>query len=138
MNSISQMFALLAAMSIAVERVVEVIKGIVPKLAQPWTGSRESWRRVLLQLISVAAGGVIASQIHTQIVAAVPSLASSSDSGHWGVDVLFGLLASGGSGLWNHVLDITRAIKVDKELKNAEKSPETEKPAALAEVGAKA
>jgi drug/metabolite transporter (DMT)-like permease len=116
LNSVSTFVALLAGISIAVERLVEVIKGAIPVLANPWT-KRESWRRTLLQVLAVVVGAGIASQMQSQLAGAL----GSSASGGWGIYLMVGVMASGGSGLWNHALDIVRAIKVDKELTVANK-----------------
>src|SRR6266568_2754675 len=113
LTAISTFVALVAGISIAVERVIEVIKGAVPQLANSWGDKADNYRRALLQLMSVAAGTLIASQIQTQIAAALPKDIGASIS--WPAFGLIGLMASGGSGLWNHVLDIVQATKEQKE-----------------------
>jgi drug/metabolite transporter (DMT)-like permease len=110
-------FGLFAAISVAVERVVELLKGFIPPLASSWT-KHENFRRVMIQVISVVVGAIIASQIKGQLES---TLHVSTVS--WGVCLLVGLMASGGSGLWNHALDIVRAVKVNKELVAAEAMP---------------
>jgi hypothetical protein len=116
LNGVSTFVAFVAGISIAVERLVEVIKGAIPVLANPWS-AHESLRRTLLQVLAVVVGAGIASQMQSQLAGALGSPAS----GGWGMYLMVGVMASGGSGLWNHALDIVRAIKVDKELTVANK-----------------
>lgn len=131
MDKISTLVALLAAISVAVERVVELIKGSIPALASTWQKA-EAIRRALIQLLAVVAGAAIASQMPTQLASATGSQPD------WKVDALIGLLASGGSGLWNHALDIVRATKVTKELQVAASTPDTNKAQVQAAAASKA
>jgi hypothetical protein len=102
------------ALSMGVERVVEIIKGMVPWLrtADP-DNDKDSWRCLVLQVMAAIAGGVIAGVTGPQNF--LPWL--KGDSGLWGVPscILLGLMASGGSAFWNHALDIVGAIKDTKE-----------------------
>jgi hypothetical protein len=104
---------LLIALSIASERLVEIIKNAIPWLNQKNSDSgKEGWRKALLQALAVAAGiltAFLAGPAVGNIVAGpwdtVPGL------------LALGLLASGGSGLWNSIL--TYLLKV-KDIKGAE------------------
>lgn len=131
-DNLSSILALFAAMSVAVERVVELIKGFVPFLANPWS-QHENIRRALIQLLTVFVGAIVASQMKGQLTNTLHVSAVN-----WGVYMLVGLVASGGSGLWNHTLDIVRAVKVNKELNAAGAMPDQQKPKALAAAAAKA
>jgi|SRR5215510_9765169 len=131
MDKISTLIALIAAISVAVERVIELIKSSIPGLGSTWS-KREGLRRALIQLLAVFVGAVMAWQMPSQLGAATGSQPK------WQVDILFGLLASGGSGLWNHALDIVRATKVNKELEVAASAPDATKPQAQAAAAAKA
>jgi len=55
LGSVSLFAALMAGISVAVERVVEIIKGAVPRLAKAWPKNDEI-RGGILQLIAAAAG----------------------------------------------------------------------------------
>ncbi len=111
LTAITQFVGLLAAMSVATERAVEVIKGMVPYLNQQLPpGASNSRRAALIQVISIACGAVISISVQGQVPAGV----SAKEIGFWSYLVL-GLLTSGGSALWNHVLDIIGAFKVQKE-----------------------
>lgn len=107
-GSLSTFAALMAGISIAVERVVEIIKGAVPPLSNAWA-KYDTVRAGTLQLLAAASGAIIASQMPDQIRSATP--AGLGAQLNWQVYVVIGLLSSGGSGAWNHVLDILGALK---------------------------
>ena len=101
------------ALSVASERLVEIIKGFSKFLsdANPDpVGDR--WRRMLLQLIAVGAGIVTALLTQPAIKGVVPGL-----SEHTLGIVALGLLASGGSGFWNAILAYVLNLK---DIKKAE------------------
>jgi len=102
----------MAGISIAVERAVEMIKGAVPPLANAWA-KNDQMRAGIVQLIAAALGAGIASQMPDQVRNAMPpGLAGPL---HWPTYAALGLMASGGSGAWNHVLDILAAVKTKQE-----------------------
>ena len=114
MAKITAITTLLIALSIAAERLVEIIKGFTPALNQEHADPiREGRRRAMLQLLAVGAGIVTAwlagGMIPTEVYNATTPL---------GILAL-GLLASGGSGFWNSIL--TSVTKV-KDLKTYETS----------------
>jgi len=113
MNSLTAFVTLMGAISVASERVVEILKGMIPPLATELKGNAEGFRRAAVQILSGIVGAVIAYFAQPEIVSTMPSL--SSDKIGWAAYVIVGLLASGGSGLWNHVLDIVQAMKISKE-----------------------
>jgi hypothetical protein len=116
--------SLLAAMSVASERLVEFLKGFLtwmgswsPKLA--WLGflnkedpipERESLRKALVQLLAVIAGVTTAFLAKSVVPEALKDLTD-------GRIFALGLLSSGGSGLWNSF--VTYASKL-KEIKKIE------------------
>jgi hypothetical protein len=102
----------MAGLSIAVERVVEMIKGAIPGLARTWS-KHDEMRASILQFTAAAVGALIASQMPEQIKSALP--ASLGVAVHWPMYCVIGLMASGGSGAWNHALDILGAIKSKQE-----------------------
>lgn len=111
-GNLSTFTAAMAGLSIAVERVVEMIKGAIPALARTWPNHDEV-RASILQFTAAAVGAVIASQMPEQIRSALP--ASFGVEVHWPMYCVIGLMASGGSGAWNHALDILGAIKSKQE-----------------------
>lgn len=100
---------LLIALSAASERFVEIIKGFAPSLNTEESDARkEGYRKAKLQILAVFAG------IITTLLAR-PSIPSElMPSGPWSF-IALGLLASGGSGLWNSVLTYLLEIKNIKE-----------------------
>jgi hypothetical protein len=102
---------LILALSVASERLVEIVKGAVPWLDKEWE-KHESFRRVLLHVLAVIAGVVTAALSAPYL----PQTLTGPASG--GVSLLgLGLLASGGSGFWNSVLAYMSSLK---NLKKAE------------------
>jgi hypothetical protein len=109
---LTTLVSFLAGLSVAAERLVEIIKGYVPWLNEPKVADGEEGRRKgTLQLLAVAAGVVTAWVAHYLDI--FPTGMTSVGDSWWGT-VGLGLLASGGSGLWNSAL--TYVIKV-KDLK---------------------
>ena len=108
----SRFAALLAGISVATERVVEIIKGAVPPLANAWA-RHDKVRAAILQLIAAVSGAVIAWQMPDHVKNTTPT--GWGDQLHWQTYALIGLMASGGSGAWNHVLDILGALKTKQE-----------------------
>jgi hypothetical protein len=108
-------------LSIASERLVAIIKGLVPFLNQENPDpTKEGWRASALQALAVASGIATALLARPVIENIVP--------GTWnnlpGLLAL-GLLASGGSGFWNSVQGYFNQIKDIKKLEVKEKKLET-------------
>ena len=97
---------LILALSIASERLVEIVKGYVPWLnTAAATDAGEGRRRATLQLMAVVAGVITAWLSRAYI----PKEVSDALDG-WAVLGL-GLLASGGSGFWNAILSYVLKVK---------------------------
>ena len=114
---ITAIIALLGAMSLSVERVVEMIKNMVPFLAgKKPDEKKERWRRVLLHFLAALVGMVIALVAQEQIQSLFSNIFTKR--GEVGVPgcIILGLLASGGSGFWNQSLGIVEEIKKAKKL----------------------
>lgn len=94
------------ALSIASERLVEIIKGWIPFLntqsADPITENR---RRSILQALAVASGIITALLAREYIPKEIVQPKSV-----WAV-IGLGLLASGGSGFWNSILSYILKLK---------------------------
>src|SRR5437879_12462787 len=105
-TKLTTVISLLVALSIASERLVDIIKGLVPWLNQQRRKpAEEGWRKAALQVIAVFAG------ITTAWLAgpAVPAFLPPASTGKWALV----LLASGGSGSWNSFPpSVTRANSV--------------------------
>lgn len=105
----------MVALSIATERLVEIIKGFSAFLSKEQTDERaERLRRSALQVLAVLAGVFTAWSASGYIAA---EIARPTESWHI---VGLGLLASGGSGFWNSIatyflkLKDLKKIEVDK------------------------
>jgi hypothetical protein len=132
MKDITAFVSLLLALSIASERLVEIIKGFIPFLNQQNSDpNKEGRRRAILQIIAVIAGIVT-----TALLAKLPNqeiIPSLTKIQNWGIIIAIGLLASGGSGFWNSVLtsltkikDIIKLEAQDKKLESEEKKLKSE------------
>jgi hypothetical protein len=107
---------LVVALSVAVERFVEIIKNSIGFLRDKNSDpQKEGYRKVALLVLAVAAGLVTAWLAKPAIEGIVPGEWSRSR----GI-IALGLLASGGSGFWNSVATYILNLK-DIKAAEAEK-----------------
>jgi hypothetical protein len=106
---------LLVALSIASERLVEIIKGLIPWLNTANSDPKaEARRKVVLQILAVVVG--IATAFLAQTSGSLPE--GSLPPG-WNTPVgifTVGLLASGGAGFWNAILSYVLQMKELKKM----------------------
>jgi len=106
-NFLVAVLGVLVSLSVASERLVEVIKGVIPFLNQQNSDAKkEGWRCSILQAMAVCSGILTA-------LLAKPALVGIFPTG-WGslpTILALGLLASGGSGMWNGLLSWVLSIK---------------------------
>jgi hypothetical protein len=116
--NIANITSFLAGLSVATERVTEIVKGL-PGLSTWFSVDKkvaweEELRKASVQLVAVVAGTVIsymaADAINSQLN--IPNY----DGHKLLYSVIAGLLASGGSGIWNSALDIVRQVNTQKQL----------------------
>lgn len=117
MENLVAIVSLILALSVASERLVEIVKGFIPSLDNQITDNpnAEARRRSFLQILAVLSG------VFTAFLASdyIPrELAVSTKS--WSILGL-GLLASGGSGFWNSVLSYVAKVKEIKKVELEEK-----------------
>ena len=112
-EKLTGLVTLLIALSVASERLVEILKGVIPFLGQEFTddAKKEGRSRSALQFLAVLAGVVTALLAKPVLGDAIPQAMQNPT----GVLAL-GLLASGGSGFWNSILGYFMQVK---ELKKA-------------------
>lgn len=97
---------LILALSIASERLVEIVKGYIPWLnTAAATNEGDGRRRATLQLMAVLAGVTTAWLSRDYIPTEI------SDVAHGWSFLGLGLLASGGSGFWNAILSYVLKVK---------------------------
>ena len=133
--NVTQFAMLMAALSLGVERAVETLKGLVPALGTPIVApanasdadkaaakKKDEIRGAVVRLIAIAFGIGAAVAAQTQITSTAPFLAGLGTLGY----VIVGLLTSGGSTFWNHIIDILGALKTQQE--NKTQPPSTQPP----------
>lgn len=99
-------------LSIGVERIIEILKGflpiwpLVPSDTKAASASSERLRCAAITLLAAAIGTAFCWGIHLNILHV-----AHVRSGY----IAAGLVASAGAAFWNHILDILKAVKVEKE-----------------------
>jgi undecaprenyl pyrophosphate phosphatase UppP len=118
-TQISNIVSLLAALSVATERLVEIIKGAIPWLNnQNKNSTIESWRQVALHVLAAVSGFVSAWMAGSTVSGVIPA-----SWNHLGGYIVIGLLVSGGSGFWNSILSYAKASKDIQEGKTPASQP---------------
>jgi hypothetical protein len=118
-NNLSTIVSLIGALSVASERLVEIIKGFIKCLNEPGADAeKEGWRRSYLHLLATFSGIVTTFLAHPVIP---KDIFDPQKPDHYLRLLALGLLASGGSGLWNSVLTYLGKIKDLKKLEIEEK-----------------
>jgi hypothetical protein len=131
-EQLSTLVALLAALSVAAERLVDIVKNWFPaRLAEEQKDAqgnvdvkKEGLRKVQLQLLAIVASIIT-------VILAWPVMAGSvpgAPSGAWWTSsegrlivVAAGILVSGGSGFWNKIVGYVGAVR-DLKTEDAEKT----------------
>jgi hypothetical protein len=102
----------LGALTVASERLIEIVKGLFPSIDEKKDNvDDEAWRRATLHMLAAVAGCITAGLAYYAGV--VPAAVSQNG---WSM-IALGLLASGGSGFWNSILDYLIGLKILKRLK---------------------
>ncbi|MFM7859050.1 MAG: hypothetical protein ACKO96_45785 [Flammeovirgaceae bacterium] len=106
MDGLIALIGVIISLSVASERLVEIIKNCIPQLNKENPDEKiEGYRRALLQALAVLAGMVTALLAKDYLP---PEIAKSSSN--WNI-IGLGLLASGGSGFWNSILTYVTKVK---------------------------
>jgi len=121
MDKLTAFLGFMLALSLATERITETIKGL--PLVTKWLATeqpdphREEVRKAAIHIVAIVTGTILAYLSHDQFVTALGFSASASAiPGGYGLYLVLGAMASGGSGLWNSALDIVRGINQQKQL----------------------
>ena len=119
-DSLPAVITLLIALSVATERVVEIIKNLVPQRDKESLDPKgEGRRRAALHGLATVAGIAIALLSWPIFSDAIPHMKEADSQPKITTMLALGLLASGGSGFWNSILTIVLNLK---ELKTTEVS----------------
>lgn len=133
MDVLTKFITMMMAISIASERVVEMLKGWFPgfPLFKPLSDpQKESQRIAFMHLLSGVVGSIVAAVSHVNVFSLLPVVKPADPKpvetlGHMILSyIVCGLLASGGSAFWNHALDIIKAVKVQQEMKQVQQEAE--------------
>ena len=134
MDKITTVLAFLTTLSLATERITETVKGL-PLLSR-WLAvekaagsTEEELRKASIHILAIGIGTWLACMVEDQI----STVMGIHQVGFW-LCLLFGAMASGGSGLWNSVLDIVRETNRQKQVITQALKSDT-KVAAAAAVG---
>src|SRR3989442_4152255 len=71
MDKLTAWIAFVAALSVATERITEIVKGFVPWLTQDKKRPLEELRKALIQILAVAIGTLLAALTYGQIQSAL-------------------------------------------------------------------
>lgn len=108
---IGSLFSYVTALSVATERVTEILKRI-PWLSSPLStrkeGTQEDLRVIGVHLLAIIVGSVICRYFPPTLLQSPPTAGTDPT---WTQCLGYGLLASGGSSFWNSALDTFRAVK---------------------------
>ena len=104
-------FTLLIGLSVATERLVEIVKGIINFLSQSLEEPQEDKklerrRKLKLQVIAIFAGLLTAMLTRLTFETDLPAPMKTISG-----TIICGLLASGGSGFWNSLLSYILKVK---------------------------
>lgn len=106
MTSLTAFVTAMIALSMGVERIVEILKGAFGSLKGHDT---------VIHLLAAVSGFAISMAIGPhQLFPLIPDGGFDS-SYRWTGSLLLGLMASGGSAFWNQILDILTAVKTVRE-----------------------
>jgi hypothetical protein len=111
---ITTFLTMMVAISVAAERMVEILKGWFPNLypfASKPNATQEMRRCAFVHLLAGICGALVACFGKINVFAGL----STAPTDPWIHYVGAGLLASGGSAFWNQLLDLVQAAKVKRE-----------------------
>ena len=120
LTDLTSLVSVLVALSVAAERLVEIIKGFIPFLNQENSDPRmEGIRKSLLQFLAVVSGLVtvfLTRPVIGNAGAAAPGTLIPQLLNSWPGLLALGLLTSGGSGFWNSIQTFVNKAKDVKKL----------------------
>jgi hypothetical protein len=110
---LTSLITLILGVSLAVERVIEILKGLIPPLAKAQPNiDWEYVRCAAMHLLAAGTGTLVAWAGQIDLF---QKLTGSPSHDLVAGYIVCGLLTAGGSAFWNHVLDILQAAKINSE-----------------------
>ena len=101
--------ALLSALSLASERVVEIVKGLWPWLNKETPNDEKNEGKRKAFILSIAAvAGILLAWLAQEIPGVVKGDGTNRD---WLTTIALGLLSVGGSGFWNSIQTSLNKLK---------------------------
>jgi len=106
-QNLPEIITMIIALSVASERLVEIVKGVWPWLDQERPSrTSEARRKAVVQVLAVVAG-IVVTALTWNLVGAV---IAPGKTPVWSV-LAVGLLASGGSGFWHTILGLVTSSR---------------------------
>lgn len=116
MDKLTNLLGFFAALTLATERITESFKGL-PFLSRwlavekPAGSTAEEFRKASIHLLAAGVAAVLSFALRDQI----SGFTGMQYRGIW-TPLFFGAMASGGSGMWNSLLDIVSELNHQKQL----------------------
>jgi hypothetical protein len=110
-NELTNFVTAMVALSVASERVTETAKQFLSAGLAKLSANVSS---ACTQVLAILSGVIVVAFSGMDPLQVIPS-GAAQNSGPWLHLAVSGVLVSGGSAFWNHVLDILKATKVQKE-----------------------
>ncbi len=140
-TKLTAVVSILITLSVASERLVEIIKGFFPSLnVENLDPPAEAWRKAIISIIAVVSGiftAWLSSPILKGLLKDLLELNTSKTEDYIFAILALGLLASGGSAFWNSILEYLLKIKDLKETKVKKENVAVEKAKAMKELDVK-
>jgi hypothetical protein len=113
-NDLTAFATTMVGLSVASERVTETIKQWVAPYIAKMTPAGSTATVQVLAIISGIVVTAISGLDPLKMKHGTPG--NWMDPSNWAVWLVGGIMVSGGSAFWNHILDMLKATKVQKEL----------------------
>jgi hypothetical protein len=140
-TKLTAVVSILITLSVASERLVEIIKGFFPALnAENLEAPAEAWRKARISIIAIVSGiftAWLSSPILKGLLKDLSELDTSNTGSYVFAILALGLLASGGSAFWNSILEYLLKIKDLKETKVKKENVAVDKARAMKELDVK-
>ncbi len=110
LENLSSLLAVLIALSVAAERLIEILKNISALGKENPNPTGEALRKLALQLLAIGAG-ILTAYLSKKILPIIPNTGVNGKDTSNSVLLLLGVLASGGSAFWTSILGYVKSVK---------------------------